>query len=491
MFAAPYLLRGCGRKVAMATSRKRRPKSAELIKEARNRATPPERLRELAVHPETHSVLARNPLTPVDLLWQFAETGPVGVVRAVATSRHTPEDLLVEIAETADVRIARSMASRSKLPDRACVQLAGSAHYTVQWAVVLRKQLPVAAIDVLARNPESKIRRKLASHPDAPADLLREIAADPDPTWAIDVLHNTNVDEATVAALASHGDPAVRTAAIEAQARRNGDGAETAAGETADQAVASRSKKTHTQTSLHELLQSPDHRNRAFAVNKVKSLTPDEVDMCAADACWLVRHALARRRDVSADQLQLLASDPTFEVRGVVAQNKATPADALQRLSTSEHALIVGRVASHANTHAATLVSLAESRPNIRRSIAKNPSVPTDLLWTLGDDEAPRSLRAAVARSANVNGRICTRAALDDDVAVRRTIAGNHAATRESLALLATDSDHNIRAKLAANPNTPPDMLHELAVDPHPTVYKALAHNPSAAAIDRVLAALQ
>jgi len=90
-----------------------------------------------------------------------------------------------------------------------------------------------------------------------------------------------------------------------------------------------------------------------------------------------------------------------------------------------------------------------------------------------------------------VNGRICTRAALDDDVWVRRTIAGNHAATRESLALLATDSDHTIRARLAANPNTPPDMLHELAVDPHPTVHKALAHNPSAAAIDRVLAALQ
>ena len=227
-----------------------------------------------------------------------------------------------------------------------------------------------------------------------------------------------------------------------------------------------------------------------MAVENLESLTAAEVESAANDVCWLVRQATVKRKDAGPDVLAQLADDSVVEVRVQVAQHDATPAEALERLADTVHAKIAGRVARNKNTESSTLRDLAERWSVIRHTVALHKEVPTDLLWTMVEQGASRTIRAAVARSANVDHRVCMRAVGDSDAWVRRCLAGNEAATAESLAVLVGDDDDGVRAKLAANPNTPHDLLRQLVGDPDPKVRYALAHNRDADAADRVLAAL-
>lgn len=458
----------------MAEPHTQRPQASALRREARQRDASPARLRELAEYPETHPSLASNPATPVDLLRQLAASSERAVLRGVATNRATPNDVLVALTNKADDRLGPFVARRAELPDEVCVRLAASPHYRVQWSVACRKQLPRQAVEVLARSPESTIQRKLAGHASTPAEMLAAFAVDPDPTWALDVLRNPNTDSTTAARLAAHPDPTVRFAAL---------GTEPPGGKPG-------SHLDQSEAALRQLLASPDHRERAFAVKKIDSLDQRESEFHASDVCWLVRQAVSRRSDTPSAVLRLLAEDSSVEVRVEVARHRDTPTDVLQQLADTVHTKVAGRIANNKNTSSSTLTGLAEHWKVLHKSIAVHPNVSTELLWTLGAARVSRALRIAIAQSRNVDHRICLRAATDDDVMVRRSLAANPEASADCLAMLEDDDDRSLRLKLAANPTTPAETLQRLGSDPNPKVRKAVAHNHAAAAADRVLAAL-
>ena len=478
----------------MPKAAKPRSKTSSLTREARQRATAPERLRELAEHAETHRTLARNPSTPPDVLRRLVDSPHRQVVLGVASNKSTSDDLLVELASTADDRLGRALAQRPDLPEDACAELAASPHYSVQWAVVRRKELSGKVVEVLAGRSENSLLRKLVAHASTPASTLAALADDPDPTWALDVLRHASIAPSTVAALREHADPAVRAAAdaVSTQQADDGDGVVEPDSSTADPSTAEGSAPSNrTQAGWRQLIRSADHRDRALAVKELETLTLAESELASLDVCWLVRQALARRTDTDPAALRRLAGDPTVEVRLGVAHHSATPADALQQLvDTTVHVKIAGRVARNANTAPATLTQLAEHWPAVHHAIALHENSPTKLLWTMVNQGATRAVRAAVARSANVDQRICVRAANDTDPGVRRTLAANEAATAESLALIVGDKNRGVRAKLAANPSTPQHLLRQMVDDPDPKVRSALAHNRAAVTTDRVLAAL-
>lgn len=487
----------------MAYSRKPRPQRSPLAREAQRRTTPPERLRELVEHPKIHRILSRNPSAPPDVLRQLAETTDKATLHGVAKNRSTPEDVMRTICSNASERLGCVIARRTKLPDSACVVLAGSPYYSVRWALVRRAALPIPAIETLSTSTESTILRRLVRHVSTPAATLARFAADPDPTWALDALPHPNMDRATIAALAKHRDPAVRDAAIAVLSKHSDSAVRDAAVRDAANVVAQPIQDdenapvvddagiSRSQSSWRQLLRSPDHRERALAVGKLSNLTPAESERAASDACWLVRQAVARRGDTGPAILTSLVNDRSLEVRVLVAGHPSTPAEALDELAKiAAQPKVANRIARNDNAAPETLEHLALRWTSVHNAIARHPAVSVALLWQLAESGAGRAIRIAVARSANVDRRICVRAATDAEATVRRALAANNAATAASLLMMASDDDRRVRLKLAGNPSTPSTVLNQLAADPEASVRKAVAHNPTAPSADRVMAAL-
>ena len=288
----------------------KRPKPTPLTREARSRRTSVERLRELEAFTRTHTALARNQNTPLDVLERLAVSPDPAVRRQVAANRSAPEALLLTLAKDHDETIVRSLARRSKLPDSICVILAGSDLHGVQLSVVRRHRLPAEVCEILAHRGDSTIRKKLAKHASANAAALDTLAIDPDPTWALAVVDHANINPATLKGLTAHPDPAVVNAAravLEpAEAGADGD----RASEKADFEVG---------------LGSADHRGRAQAVAEFDSLSAVEFDRLALDVCWIVRNAVAARADAPAAVLSDLARDSTLEIQATVAGHTSTP----------------------------------------------------------------------------------------------------------------------------------------------------------------------
>ena len=88
----------------------------------------------------------------------------------------------------------------------------------------------------------------------------------------------------------------------------------------------------------------------------------------------------------------------------------------------------------------------------VRRSAARNPATPADVLTEL---------------------------AKDSDCVVHRSAARNPATPADVLTELAKDSDWHVRSYAAGNPNTPVDVLTELAKDSDCIVRSYAARNPN------------
>jgi hypothetical protein len=203
----------------------------------------------------------------------------------------------------------------------------------------------------------------------------------------------------------------------------------------------------------------------------------------ASDAASSVREAVAGNSSTSAITLTELARDAALSVREAVARNPATPFVTLAELARNtvdwQGIRVCCEVARNSATPVTALTDLArEAEPSVRAAVASNPLTPTITLSELARD-TESSVRKSVAGNSSTPGAALAELVKDVESSVRDAVAHNPSTPKRVLSELAGDTSRRVRRSVAENPATPVGMLRALARDVDEWVREAVARNPS------------
>jgi hypothetical protein len=209
----------------------------------------------------------------------------------------------------------------------------------------------------MAEDPDASIRAIAAGSQNAPADLLAQLLADPDPIVRI-AHRETPVD--VLARLAKNSDTSVRANVA--------------------------SNLSTPLSVLAGLARDEDGTvRRSVALNRNASV--DILTSLAGDRDVWVRDPVAFHPTTPAHILERLAGDPSTVVRRRVARRADTPQAVLERLATDSERFVRNDLAYNRSAPAAALVQLAQDDfSGTRRGVAFNPNTPSDILNQLTAD---------------------------------------------------------------------------------------------------------
>ncbi len=184
----------------------------------------------------------------------------------------------------------------------------------------------------------------------------------------------------------------------------------------------------------------------------------------AGSARWVLLPQLARNPGVPADILLRLSDDPDVVVRRELSLNVAAPPEILVKLITAgEHWLAQQQRAPERNRNSWAISTTLETVRNAKANLAN---------------------RLDPAAGRNVREFSLMHLAKDTDVSVRRSVARNPHAPTDLLLQLTRDTDGEVATRafesLGRSPNTPLNLLQELARNSgrNHRIQTAVASNP-------------
>ncbi len=398
---------------------------------AQDSRTPEAALALLSEDPQLQRYVARNQNTPPSTLAALAAGGNWSICELVSKHPRTTAETLTELAKNdtgSDVELARN------------------------------PNTPAEALTLLCRPTQyqfafSQTASLLSQHHNAPAEVLKILAAVKNATVRLQVAKHQHTPAETLALLANGKDFDVQKAAAE-----NG----------------------HTPAvNLMELAKSNIWYIRESAAQN-PSIPPEGLLMLAADKEATVREAVAHHELLPASALILLAADKLHQVRRAVAENPNTPEATLRSLARDEDLLVHRGVAINPATPAEVLGWLVSSEDwRVRESVAANDSATPAILTLLAAD--PRGeVRSVVGRHANTPAAVLMQYATGEDYESRAAAASNPNTPIDGLTILAMEDSRLIQAKLTRNPSTPPAILTKWAFARDQLMFQAdIAANPS------------
>jgi Leucine rich repeat variant len=446
--------------------------------EAADPATPAERLRELAQHPDLAPIVAANVGVSAELLREIeariVETLPMPVDAAIALMTHGTPTIATNhyraLGLRADNPTLAAIAGNPNAPTDTLLRLAGA--FPAQFCAN-----PIFPL-LLLENPNLPgemplpIVRSLLRYAGVPRTFLEwiasygmpevneaarlhvAIAGEAGPDWrqlAQAEIWKTNISESDdlllellglgavpewmLALLAGSADKAVRRAVARSPGaskaalkpfRRAGASSDLAGYAPPDRAL---------DPAVLEWLAMGGRYARALAARNPG--TPAAIpEQLAADVERAVRQSVARNPAAPPHLLDRLAGDRTPDVRQAVARNAATPIATLEQLAGDRAKDVRWTLARNPRAPRETLERLArDAHTVVRQAVARNPATPANLLDILADDEQ-RAVRLMVARAFG--------------------------APASTLERLAADPDPEIGAAVARHPNLPPTVRKRL-----------------------------
>ncbi|REH36314.1 hypothetical protein BCF44_116183 [Kutzneria buriramensis] len=219
---------------------------------------------------------------------------------------------------------------------------------------------------------------------------------------------------------------------------------------------------------------------------------PDVTARLVGHPVDFVRWQLVDRTDLPEWVYARLATDAMPGIRWDIAANPATPAAVLRRMVA------------------------ADTSREMRRSLARNPSIPLDLLvdiagtTRIGPTLLPRianatvdelrglatprimQVRMLVAEREDLADDLITLLVADRDPGVGKSIVTNPVLTAEQMWDLVTRHGPRLYPRAARNPNCPPDLMRHITRNAQTVrkAYRVIAKHPRAAA-DALLLCLQ
>ncbi|TXS00763.1 hypothetical protein EAO73_26285 [Streptomyces sp. col6] len=342
----------------------------------------------------------------------------------------------------------------------------------------------VAPADVwreIAADPDSETRREVAYADGAPADVIAFLVSDSDVWVVANAAENPNLPPGLFPGLARHPNTVIRQAVAEnentppallaALLADGGGPAPTRCGACWNRETACADH-------------SPGILCIRLAAARHPAVPPEGLAALLAAADDRTTEAVAARTDLSVDVLERLAHHPSCDVRAAIAANSAVPEALLRSLA-------------------------ADRAPEVRRAVAENAAVPLDLLTrivanermpgepvprvesatelelrTLAASRGGAQARALVADRTRLPRDLTEQLATDPDIAVAQRIAARSELDPERLAGLSERHGPPVFAAVARHPGCPADLLQRMAA--HPAVTKRamreIANHPAARA---------
>ncbi|MFK0254008.1 hypothetical protein [Streptomyces sp. NPDC090445] len=460
--------------------------------------------------------LAANPALPPELL-----DGLIALAAARPETDGNAHD------RCAVVELRDELAERADLAPAQVRALADACEHTAS-RLARDGRLPAAAVDpaarpsaalalldegtgrpewarLLAEHPDREVRRRLASCPGLPSDVVETLAADPDIAVVAELALWTDRQEAA-ARLAAHPHAEVRMSAALNEAVPPAALAALVTGEGLAPATAclvcdrepvpfrhdpscprpdcdlrpdAACAGGHEST-VHDALQRAA-RNPATPAAAVVPL--------AAHPSMIVRWSLAERTDLPQEVYARLVEDPVPGVRWEAAGNPAL-GEPLVRALTADAARKDGelrrRLALRPELPLDVLAELAVAGrigPELLPAVAAAP--PDALAEPAASPHA--AVRMLVAQRRDLPPAVRDRLAVDPDAAVVKAVAPHPGLSEDRLRAMVARHGVQVLARVAANPDAPAGLLEELARHDPPVrrVFREVAvhRNATAAAL--------
>ncbi|MGW1028516.1 hypothetical protein ACWD4J_33360 [Streptomyces sp. NPDC002577] len=429
--------------------------------------------------------LAGNPSAPPEVLTRLTAAN---IDRSgLAGRRDLPADAAAALATDRDVTVRSDLASNPNLPPAVQVVLAGDADPRVRGRLAegaeyfttvgvhgrrIPDPLPREVYELLARDPEPKVRRALAFNRHLPDDLRARMLDDTDPRTA---------------AIAAVEWPLAPTGRI-------GELLSRATGAFGRQMLLLHLDSPLPAEAARTMLTDIDSAaGDARSVGLLRQIAEvADLDAGLADrflASPDLRAAVAANPTLSAEHVANLARDPDNHVRAAVVARRgldpvlreSIPVDYDDRSSN-----IVGWLLTE-DLPEQDRLAYARSRHQIfRKTLAMRPDLPDEIVEILADDESFAVRLFVCERQPNAPGWLLARIAEQWTSYSRWDMLAHKNFPADAAARLACSDEPRDRAVAAAHPGLPADTIEVLLTDDDDTVRRRAATNPAVRA-DRLI----
>ncbi|GAA1557671.1 hypothetical protein GCM10009827_093250 [Dactylosporangium maewongense] len=393
--------------------------------------------------------LAENPALPADLLDALIAAGD--------------DELLDDLAWRDDLSAAQVRAIAARSTD-AAVCLVHHGHLLAADVDGRDARIVAALLDATgappewahahAASPDPWIRQLLASAAHTPAEVVAQLADDPEKDVVDEAARSPAMTATLAERLARHPHTRVRMALAANEATPGG--------------------------VLAALARDGAHPPAEACPGCDGTHQPADWEACDGgheSAVRGIQSMAAGNRSTPAPALVLLARHPDSWVRWAVAARPDLPQDEYARLATDPVPEVRHAIAANPAVDVATLRSMAaDPTPGVQQCLMHNPNVPLDILTGLAATTrtGPTPLSRLAAEIEATPPQALT-AAGGTGPAVLPRIAG---ATAGELRELATSRVPAVRMLAARHPGLPGDLVDALAADPDAAVLQAVARNP-------------
>ncbi|MFD0342394.1 hypothetical protein ACFVH0_27595 [Streptomyces sp. NPDC127117] len=211
---------------------------------------------------------------------------------------------------------------------------------------------------------------------------------------------------------------------------------------------------------------------------EIEAMAATVPDIAAEDVTYAVWWIAALHTD--ADAMRRLAVSPNLRIRRSVARAPHLPPDVVDLLAHDEDRVVRLFLTESCDDAPANLLlevwswwSGSFSFPGRPRN---HPNFPRQDLLRFAEDPRPRMRLLALDDPASC-AALVERFSRDPDAQVRGRAAGDPRLSPDSAVRLAADSDHGVRCSAWKNPALPPEALITLLLDEHSA--ESAAENPS------------
>lgn len=427
-----------------------------------------------------HPVVAGENIVVTDIQW-LAYHGNRQVRLAIAENHYIPAAVLGLLAHDEAWQVRKVVAGHPQTPIEALHTLARDSDPEVRRHITTNPRIPLELLQVLAQDHNASVRCCVARHSQTPGDVLQALAQDQDeavrhivawrhPQMPGDVLLTLVRDDAFVEGALGCATPLEFLQALIWDHDKR-------------MWHAAISHSNYALTFLKGLQQIYYRRDTPYWLARYPYTPTVGLEKLAQgeDIMYL---DIMRNPHTPVDVLRLFARSRDAEIRQAVAAHLQTPIDILQALAWDDCRFVREAADWHLQMRAEALRILTQhGQDSVRGAATTHVRMPVAVLQTLVLSRDPdAAVRRYVAENLQMPSEILQSLALDEEEEVRRMVARNPQTPVEALRVLARDEDdpewgEGVREIVAANLQTPVEVLQDLARDRNSSVREKVAWN--------------
>ncbi|PHM10468.1 hypothetical protein [Nostoc sp. 'Peltigera malacea cyanobiont' DB3992] len=440
-----------------------------------------EQEREIA---EANQLLA-NRLNSSYGLAQIVETGDQNTKIIAAGSKKTPIPILEQLAKDSDATIRQVVCQNPNLPLPILLDLTQDENVNVRLILVRHRSSQIEILKRLAQDESDWVRAEIAANKNTPVEILTQLAQDSsrrvcgtltgNQNTPVEVLEFLGVEKKLASAY-NRKTPGNALAAVVEDTLKRDSRTQKEVFEyllrnlEGSQMPASTLEKLSTNTTSWIRSDVAHHRNTPLsALEKM-------IDDTYEPVLW----GIARNPNSSPQLLERLLNKHDEEVTGAMVERNEIPVNLMERLLENKSQYVREVVASSHNLPPELMAKIiaTESEEPVLISLARNPNLTPELL-TQFIQHSNANVRTALVRHPNLTEAHWQQLAQDRALPVREAVAVSGNVPAQVLELLSTDEKVEVRLKVARNSRTPESALVALTRDEDLTIRAAVATNPN------------